>query len=114
MSNTHIPQLSQEDAAALPIKWVIKAWSNKSPSKFEHRLAQHLEDGSIGINFGHWKELPSNVTDEQILEDEREGASSEINARPSRKMLSCFRNDINIGDTIIIGQGSSCRYVAQI
>ena len=119
MANTHIPQLSQEDAAALPIKWVIKAKSNESSSEYEARLHQHLEDGSIGINFGHYQELPSNVTDEHIVEAERQMVEVEqmetSNKKLSRNMLSCFRNDIKSGDYFIIGQGATgCRYVAQI
>lgn len=114
MANTHIPQLSQEETAALPIKWVIKAWKNKNKKIFEYRLHQLLADGSIGLNFGHYQELPSNVTDEHIMEAQRH-IGHPGNKKASRNMLRSFRNDINIGDTIIIGQGATgCRYVAQI
>ena len=115
MANTHhIPRLSQAEAEALPIKWVIKAWKNHNLDNFEYRLHQLLADGSIGINFGHYQELPPNVTDEHIMEAQRHIGHPE-NKKASRNMLRSFRNDLKIGDYVIIGQGGTkSRYVAQI
>ena len=101
MANTHIPQLSQEETAALPIKWVIKAWKNHNLNNFEYRLHQLLADGSIGINFGHYQELPPNVTDEHIMEAQRHIGHP---GNKKSKYVEAFRNDIKIGD-VIIAQG---------
>ena len=104
------PQISHEEMATLihSIKWVHKPGKNDQNFETKH-LGFTLQDKSIGVHFGNCAPLQENVTDEQIK------ASHPECKLPARKMLRTFRNDYNIGDTILIGQGrDKCLYVAEI
>jgi len=100
------PELTSEEADTTSIDFVLKAWPNTSD--FERQLEFVLRDKSIGIDFGYYQELPSDVTPSMI-----EGLPARMTQ--SKKMLCSFRNDLKIGDTIIVAQGlTGCRYLADI
>ena len=100
------PELTSEETNATNIDHVLKAWPNTSD--FQRQLEFILRDKSIGIDFGYYQELPPNVSPDMI-----EGLPTKMTQ--SKKMLCFFRNDIKIGDTIIIAQGlTGCRYLADI
>ena len=103
------PTLTHEEMSQLDIKWVIKAWKNKNPQLFEKHLKYVLEDRSIGIHFGNLGELPINVTKAYLRETFPTLGPNDIS------MLTTFRNDFKIDDTILISQGAlKSLYVAEV
>ena len=89
-------------------QWVIKSYTNKS--KFETWNEFNIRDKSIGIHFGIFEELSSNITDEELKHVNTHNPLSQIN----RKQIIDFMNT-KINDWIIIARGSEqSLYIAQI
>ena len=89
-------------------QWVIKSYTNKS--KFDTWNEFNIRDKSIGIHYGIFEEISSNITDEQLKNVNTQIPLSNIN----RKQIIDFMN-IKINDWIIIARGAKkSLYIAQI
>ena len=89
-------------------QWIIKSYTNKS--KFDTWNEFNIRDKSIGIHFGIFEELSSNITNEQLKNVNTPSPLSNIN----RKQIIDFMNT-KINDWIIIARGAKqSLYIAQI
>ena len=67
-------------------QWIIKSYTNKS--KFDTWNEFNIRDKSIGIHFGIFEELSSNITNEQLKNVNTPSPLSNIN----RKQIIDFMN----------------------
>lgn len=112
--NKPLNQISKEEANKKPIRWFIKWYgNNRTATTFKEEYKRHcLYDSSVGIHYNLRERFDECKNREDIKKkiDNGEGGSG------PRSYILCnqFINEVDNGDWVYLGYGSTVTHLAQI
>ena len=93
---------------------VVKISPNKRPSFFNEQEQKCIQTSSIGIDYGISSEIPSHANTKIEIKAFCDSLDDSI-SKMTPHFVDCFKNQLKIGDDIILGQGKNrALYVAEI
>lgn len=93
---------------------VVKISPNKRPSFFKEQEQKCIQTSSIGIDYGISSKIPSHANTKTEIKAFCDSLDDSI-GKMTPHFVDCFKNQLKIGDDIILGQGKNgALYVAEI